>query len=77
MEYVLFTMNGCLKCLEAKKLLNEYRYSYIEKNILLDVDARIELLKHVNELVAPVLLNLKNNQVLLWHELKNQKTICE
>jgi glutaredoxin len=71
MDYTLYTIDGCTKCFKVKRLLEKNGFSYIEKNILHDVDARNEVMELVGELITPVLLN-KNKEVLSWNQIQSR-----
>ncbi|MFZ3589887.1 glutaredoxin domain-containing protein [Bacillus sp. DJP31] len=71
MDYTLYTIDGCLRCFSVKKILENNEILYIEKNVLHDVEARSELIRLVDEVIAPVLINTKNGEVLKWDQLQS------
>lgn len=71
MTYTLFTIDGCARCIKVKKILEGNEISYIEKNILQDLDARNELKELVDEIITPVLVNKECNEVLNWNQLQS------
>jgi arsenate reductase-like glutaredoxin family protein len=76
MVYTLYTIDGCTKCFKAKRFLENSGISYIEKNILHDVDARNELLKLLNEVNTPVLID-ENKEVLRWNQIQSRFKLIE
>jgi arsenate reductase-like glutaredoxin family protein len=71
MVYTLYTIDGCTKCFKAKRILDNNGISYIEKNILHDVDAKNELLKLLNEVITPVLID-ENKEALRWNQIQSR-----
>lgn len=70
MDYTLYTIDGCVRCFSAKKLLENKGISYIEKNVLHDDQAKLELIRLVDEVIAPVLVNTKNGEVVTWNQMQ-------
>jgi arsenate reductase-like glutaredoxin family protein len=71
MDYTLYTIDGCIKCYKAKRLLEDNGISFTEKNILHDVDGRNELKKFVNEVIAPILIDKNKEVVLSWNHIQS------
>lgn len=71
LNYILFTINGCINCVKTKKLLEQQEVAFLEKNIIEDLEARNELKEWTEEIMTPVLVNLETKEVLKWDQIKS------
>ncbi|MCA1064021.1 glutaredoxin family protein [Rossellomorea sp. AcN35-11] len=51
----LYTIDGCIRCHNAKKMLEYHGISYIEKNLFHERDAANELIHMLGEVRTPAL----------------------
>lgn len=72
MKYILYTIDGCYRCHQARKYLEKESIAYQEKNILEDREAAGQIKEITGEVITPVLVAgdevLIGKEILSWKE---------
>ena len=71
MKPTLYTIDGCIKCHRAKKYLKKKEVPFIEKNLILDTEAALELKELLGEIVTPVFVSGTN--IMVGSEIYNSE----
>jgi glutaredoxin len=71
LNYILYTIDGCYKCHQARKFLEKEGIAYQEKNILEDCEAARQIKEITGEIITPVLV--AGDDVLIGEEILSLK----
>lgn len=67
MKAILYTIDGCVHCYEAKQHLIKNDISFMEKNLFTDKNAAIEIKELLGEIITPVFVDgdsiIKGNDI--------------